>query len=110
LRVESREVVNTDVVKKIISDVVKYAEELQKSVNANYSIVEVRINLKENRVFVIWEDYSDEESKVKQLIEKYVELKQRLEDPIKQPSLMCELIKIADEFKKITGINIEEVV
>jgi len=109
MKVESKEV-TTATVKDVIAAVQPYLEQLRTDVGAKYPLTEIRVNVKEGRVFVVWEDYSEEEQRTNALIDEYLQLKSQLTDPVKQPSLMARMIEIANEFKQLTGLNIEEVV
>ena len=110
MRLNSGEVSNADLVSKIVDTVQSFAKDCQTDVGASYPVTEIRVNLKEGRVFVVWEDYSDEERRTNALIDEYLKLKSELEDPVRQPSLMARLMEITREFKQLTGLNIEEVV
>jgi len=110
VKVESAEIKDEEFVSKVVDSVSLFAKDAQSIASISYLVTELRINLKENRVFVVWEDYSEEEKRIEELINEYMSVKTQIKDPITQPTLMMELINIANEFKKLTGMNIEEVV
>jgi len=110
VKVLSNEILDKVLVDNLINSTNTYMNDVQTNVGAQYPITELRINFKENRVFAVWDDYSDEEQRSTQLIEEYSSLKVQLTDPLAQPTLFKQLIDIANEFKQLTGMNIEEVV
>ena len=110
MRVVSREILNPELIEKVINSIEGFIDQMQKDVGAEYPLVSIEIELETRKIYVTWRDYSDEEARVRHLIERYMELKQKLADPLKQPTLFSEIIKIAEEFKRLTGLSIEEVV
>ena len=111
MKVESKEVVG-DVVSEVVEKLKEYEKQLRDLAKANYPLTEIRVNLEESRVFVVWKDYSEEEKRIAELTTRALEIKEQLAeaDEIKKAVLMSELGKINDEYKKLTGVEIYEVI
>ena len=62
MKVESKEVVG-DVVSEVVEKLKEYEKQLRDLAKANYPLTEIRVNLEESRVFVVWKDYSEEEKR-----------------------------------------------
>ena len=110
MRVRSGIIRDAKLVEEVVAAVKQFADRLREAVGAEYPITEVRVDLEEGKVFVVWKDYSEEEKRAEELIREYLELRSKLTDPLKQPSLLARIIEIAAEFMRLTGLNIEEVV
>ena len=112
LRVESKEVVG-DVVDEIVKVISEYEKQLRELAEANYPLTEVRVNLEEGRIFVVWKDYTEEENRIAELTQKALEIKKKLEettDDVQKAVLMAELGKINEEYVKLAGTPIYEVI
>lgn len=113
MKVESLEVADASLVEKIVNAVKPSEPDLRASVNANYPLTEIRVNLKEGKVFVVWEDYSEEEQRIKELTQEALAIKEQLKtttDEVKKAVLVSKLGQIDEEYKRLTGVEIYEVI
>lgn len=112
MRIESKEITG-DIVSEVIEKIKEYNEKLRVLAEASDPLTEIRVNIEEGRVFVIWKDYSEEEQKIAKLTTKALEIKEQLAtetDEIKKAILQSELAKINDEYVKLAGVPIYEVI
>ena len=112
MRQESKEIIDVkvDELKQLVG---QYEKDLRTIASAPYPLTEIRINLKEQRVFVVWEDYSDEEAAVKSLITEAVNVKNQLAnttDDVQKAILLYQMGEIDKQYKSLTGFSISEVV
>ena len=112
LRTESKEVVG-DIADEVINVVSGYEKQLRELAEANYPLTEIRVNLETKQVYIVWKDYSEEEKRIAELTQKALEIKKKLEettDDVQKAVLMAELGKINEEYVKLTGTPIYEVI
>jgi len=112
MRTESKEVVG-DVVNEVINVVSGYEKRLRELAEANYLLTEIRVNVETEQIFVVWKDYSEEEKRIAELTKKAMEIKELLAtetDEVKKAVLVAELGKINEEYQKLAGIPIYEVI
>lgn len=112
MKQESKEIIDAKVneLKQLVS---QYEKDLRTAAGALYPLTEIRINLKEQRVFVVWENYSDEEAAVKSLITEAIDIKNQLSnttDDVQKAILLYRLGEIDKQYKSLTGFSISEVV
>ena len=87
--------------------------ELQAKGYLVYEIVHFSIFPKEKVITVTIDDKTEETKKVEELITRWNELKNQLAqvtDEADKIPILQEMMKINEEFKKLTGMNISEVV
>jgi len=84
--------------------------ELRSKTGVNYPPVELRIDLKNKTIVYIYYDYSDVEKQVQSIITQYIQLKTKLTDPLKQPTLFAKVMNLANKFNELTGYDIEDVI
>lgn len=112
MKVESKEVVG-DIVDEVINVVSGYEKQLRELAKANYPLTEVRVNLETGQVFIVWKDYTEEENRIAELTQKALEIKKKLKettDEVQKAVLMAELGKINEEYVKLAGTPIYEVI
>ena len=112
MKVESKEVVG-DIVDEVINVVSGYEKQLRELAEADYPLTEVRINFETKQVFVVWKDYSEEEQRIAELTKRAMEIKESLAsetDEVKKAVLIVELGQINEEYVKLAGVQIYEVI
>ena len=112
LRTESKEVVG-DVVNEVVNVVNRYEKQLRELAGANYPLTEIRVNFETKQVFVVWKDYSEEEQRIAELTKRAMEIKESLAsetDEVKKAVLIAELGQINEEYVKLAGVQIYEVI
>lgn len=113
MRVNSREIQNDDLATQVVEAVSNFVEQMMQDVGTEFDLMEVRVNLKDGRVFVAWEDYSEEVEKTQNIINEAVELKAQLEaatDELQKAVIIAKIGKLAEEYYSLTGMNLYEVI
>jgi len=111
MRVESREIEDETLRSKMV-DAARNAEQLLRSaVETIYPITEVRINLETGQVFVVWKEYSDDETAVSAIVDEVQtavsELKSA-EDEIDRADAIARLTKLNDRLLNY-GVSVKQV-
>jgi len=111
MRVESREIEDETLRSKMV-DAARNAEQLLRSaVETIYPITEVRINLETGQVFVVWKEYSDDETAVSAVVDEVQaavnELKSA-EDEIDKADAIARLTKLNDRLLNY-GVSVKQV-
>ena len=112
MKVKSSEVIG-DIVGELIGSIGDYEGQLRDNVGAEYPLTEVRVNLKEGRVFVVWEDYSEEEQVIEELTNQAIEIKDRIESTdyeVEKAVLVAKLGEIDEKYYELAGVHIYEVI
>ena len=111
MRIESREIEDETLKSKIV-DVAKNAELLLRSaVETIYPITEVRINLETGQVFVVWKEYSDDETAVSAIVDEVQTAVSELKsatDEIDRADAIARLAKLNDRLLNY-GVSVKQV-
>lgn len=110
MRTDSKEVVG-DVVNELINTVSGYEKQLRELAEAQYPLTEIRVNLESGQVFVVWKDYSDDETAVSAIVDEVQtavnELKSA-EDEIDRADAIAKLTKLNDRLLNY-GVSVKQV-
>ena len=111
MRIESREIEDETLKSKIV-DVAKNAEQLlRNAVETIYPITEVRINLETGQVFVVWKEYSDDETAISTIVDEVKTAVSELEsakDEIDRADAIARLTKLNDRLSNY-GVSVKQV-
>ena len=115
MKLESLEIKNKTLTQNIINSVSKYLDDLKKELpNPDYStIIDVRVRLSEGKVYVMYEDKTDEAKRIKDIIQNALELKSKIDattDPVEKAELIYELGNLSKEYKELTGMDLSMVI
>ena len=115
MKLESLEIKNKTLSQNIIDSVSKYLDDLKKELpNPEYStIIDVRVRLSEGKVYVMYEDKTNEAKRIKDIIQNALELKSKIDattDPVEKAELIYELGNLSKEYKELTGMDLSMVI
>ena len=89
-------------------------EQIETAINAKYPITRIDVGLAEDgEVIVYYNDYSEEERRIEELTTRALEIKTQLAeeaDDVKKAVLQAELAKINEEYVRLAGVPIYEVI
>jgi len=115
MKIESLMIDDQNLSKEIINSISKYLNDLQKKLpDPNYStILDVRISIKDNAIYVIYEDRKEDAEKIKDIIKKAIELKSKIDkttDPVKKAEMLYQLGELSKECKELTGMDLSSLI
>jgi len=118
---ESKIISNEKITNQIIQALNQYLKDIQTTEFEDNTVIEItslKINLKNNNVYVIYNDYTEEQNKMQNILSEAITVKSELEtelaqdkpDQVKIAILQGKLNNLAekfDEIKPILGITYE---
>ena len=114
MKFDSKEVKNSELSRRIVDVVKGYIDEILDEFDNRFviEVVDVRVSIKDDRVFVLYNDYSEEEERLHRILSEAMSIKVQLseelskDDPdnIKIVVLENKLSKLVDEFNKLKPV------
>ena len=114
MKFDSKEIKNSELSRRIVDVVKGYIDEILGEFDNRFviEVVDVRVNIKDGRVFVLYSDYSEEEERLHRILSEAMSIKAQLneelskDDPdnIKIVVLENKLSKLVDEFNKLKPV------
>jgi len=111
VRIESREIEDETLKSKIIDAASNVEQQLRSAVGTIYPITEVRVNLETGQVFVVWKEYSDDETAVSTIVSEVQTTVSELEsakDEIDRADAIARLTKLNDRLSNY-GVTVKQV-
>jgi len=113
MKFESKEITNSTTIQNIINAVNQYVKDIMSEFKdpTVIEITSVKVDLKNNKVYVMYNDYTEEMKKIQELITKALSIKNEISkeissskpDETKLAILYGELSSIDNEYYKITS-------
>lgn len=113
MKVESAEIKDEEFVSKVVDAVKQMEEEITTLVGIEYGITELRVNLKEGRVFVVWENYADDVEILKKIIANIVEAYEQLQQAkteVERADAIIALGKLNEQLNRVVSISLRDVI
>jgi len=114
MKFDSKEIKNSELSRRIVDVVKGYIDEILDEFDNRFviEVVDVRVSIKDDRVFVLYNDYSEEEERLHRILSEAMSIKVQLseelskDDPdnIKIVVLENKLSKLVDEFNKLKPV------
>jgi len=111
MKTDSVEIMDTTLVSNIVSQVQQIESQLKTAANTTFPITEVRVNIKDNRVFVVWDDYTDDEQVLQAIIpeiETNVQSWRTATDEVDRMDAIMKLKDIEDSIKQY-NVNVRDI-
>ena len=113
MKVESAEIKDEEFVSKVIDATKQMETDIKSLVNTEYDIIELRVNLKEGRVFVIWENYDDDVNAIKSIVSDIVKANEQLEkaeSDVEKADAIIKLGKLNDNLNRIYKVSLKDAI
>ena len=113
MKVESVEIKDEEFVSKVIDATKQMETDMKTLVNTEYDIIELRVNLKEGRVFVVWENYDDDVNTIKSIVSDIVKANEQLEkaeSDVEKADAIIKLGKLNDNLNRIYKVSLKDAI